>query len=119
MISIMAITPVSPWCTTAGGVGDYSTKCTSSVGKWTVSVLEHFIGIRFRGLFRDVSVLCHYLYNTTPSKSSLKTPLKSHVLNVILSVTLNVVLNVLLIAKINGTRSLSFELELTWTRLGT
>ena len=38
--SSMAITPVTPWCTTAGGVGDYSTKCPSSVGKWTVSVLE-------------------------------------------------------------------------------
>ena len=65
-----------------------------------------------------VDLQCHYLYNTTPSKSSLKTTLKSHVLNFILSVTLNVVLNVLLIAKINGTRSLSFELELTWTRPG-
>ena len=35
VISIMA-SPVTPWCTTAGGVGDYSTKCPSSVGKWTV-----------------------------------------------------------------------------------
>ena len=25
--------PVTSWCTTAGGVGEYSTKCPSSVGE--------------------------------------------------------------------------------------
>ena len=32
LISFMAA-PVTSWCTTAGGVGEYSTECPSSVGK--------------------------------------------------------------------------------------
>ena len=32
VISVLA-GPVTSWCTTAGGVGEYSTECPSSVGK--------------------------------------------------------------------------------------
>ena len=68
MISIMAITPVTPWCTTAGGVGDYSTKCPSSVGKWTVSVWSCAVSILLASDFEACFAMCQcYDANDNPT----------------------------------------------------